>query len=110
LLILFGFPLNSVIIAGSVFIAWGIFNHANIRLNLRFLERVFITPRLHRTHHLNNGPVHNLGTFFTFWDRLRGTLDDTEIAEESNLGNGEPDYPQNWLPQFTEPLRRRISR
>jgi lathosterol oxidase len=104
LLILFGFPLNAVIIAGSIFIAWGIFNHANIRLNLRFLERVFITPRLHRTHHLNDAPVSNLGTFFTFWDTLRGTLDRTEIAAGTELGNGEPDYPQSWLLQFLKPI------
>jgi sterol desaturase/sphingolipid hydroxylase (fatty acid hydroxylase superfamily) len=104
LLILFGFPLNAVVIAGAIFIAWGIFNHANVRFNLRFLEKVFITPRLHRTHHLNHAPVNNLGTFFTFWDKLRGTLDRTEIADGCEFGNGEPDYPQSWLRQFLKPL------
>ena len=106
LLILVGFPLNAVIIAGIIFSAWAIFNHANIKLNLRFLEAVFITPRLHRIHHLNNAPTNNLGTVFTFWDKLRSTFDLREIGDESELGNGERDYPQNWLRQFCEPMRR----
>ena len=106
LLILFGFPTKAVIIAGSFFIAWAILNHANLRLNWRVLETVFITPRLHRIHHLCNSRSNNLGTVFTFWDRLRGSLDLRQYAEERELGNGEPDYPQNWLRQFFRPLGR----
>lgn len=109
LLILLGFPLNAIVIAGGIFIAWGIFNHANLRLNLRFLETVFITPRLHRIHHLNHAPTNNLGTFFTLWDKLRGTLDRSETFAERELGNGVRDYPQSWLRQFSEPIRRTVS-
>ena len=109
LLILFGFPMKAVIIAGSLFIAWAILNHANLRLNMQVLETVLITPRLHRIHHLNNAPSNNLGTVFTFWDKLRGTLDIKQYDEEYELGNGVPDYPQNWLRQFFKPLDRKIS-
>jgi sterol desaturase/sphingolipid hydroxylase (fatty acid hydroxylase superfamily) len=70
LLILFGFPLNAVVIAGSIFIAWSVLNHANLKLNLRILEGVLITPRLHRIHHLSYAPTNNLGTFLTLWDVL----------------------------------------
>jgi sterol desaturase/sphingolipid hydroxylase (fatty acid hydroxylase superfamily) len=108
LLILFGFPLNSVLIAGGILVAWGIFNHANLKLNLRAMETVLITPRLHRTHHLSNAPTNNLGTFFTFWDKLRGTLDVTQYESDGELGNGEPDYPQTWLSQLFTPLRHRL--
>jgi sterol desaturase/sphingolipid hydroxylase (fatty acid hydroxylase superfamily) len=104
LLILFGFPLNTVVIAGALFIAWSILNHANIHLNMQVLEAVFITPRLHRIHHLSNAPTRNLGTLFTLWDKLRGSLDLTTYGQECELGNGEPDYPQNWVRQFIRPL------
>ena len=109
LLILFGFPLKGVLIAGAIFIAWGVLNHANLSLNMRVLEPVLITPRLHRVHHLSHAPANNLGTFFTFWDRLRGTLDVAEYSAECELGNGEPNYPQTWLHQFFKPLRRVVS-
>jgi lathosterol oxidase len=105
LLILFGFPLNAVIIAGAILNSWAIFNHANLRLNLQFLETVFITPRLHRIHHLNNAPTNNLGTLFTFWDKFRDTLELGSLGD-GELGNGDPDYPQTWLSQFLTPARR----
>lgn len=104
LLILFGFPMPAVVIAGAVFISWSIFNHANLRLNIAFLETIFITPRLHRIHHLDNEPNNNLGTVFTFWDRIRGTLDRTIYVDTCELGNGERNYPQRWMQQFFEPL------
>jgi len=104
LLILFGFPANAVVIAGALFIAWAILNHANLNINLTFLETLFITPRLHRTHHLNHEPNNNLGTIFTFWDKFRGTLDVTKYAEDQELGNGDGGYPQRWLEQFLKPL------
>jgi sterol desaturase/sphingolipid hydroxylase (fatty acid hydroxylase superfamily) len=105
LLVLFGFPLNSVLIAGAILVAWGILNHANLKLNMPTIEMVLITPRLHRIHHFSNAPTNNLGTLFIFWDKLRGTLDVTHYESDRELGNGEPNYPQNWLRQFVKPLR-----
>ena len=89
LLILLGFPTDAVLMAGAVFVAWGVFNHANLIINLRFLEQILITPRLHRIHHLNEGPVRNLGAIFTLWDRMRGTFSTEEVDADSELGNGE---------------------
>jgi sterol desaturase/sphingolipid hydroxylase (fatty acid hydroxylase superfamily) len=108
--ILIGFPLEAVIIAGAIYLGWAIFNHANIKLNLKYLETVFITPRLHRIHHRSDGPANNIGTVFTIWDKLGGTLELTEIGEEYPLGNGESDYPQSWLLQLYEPIRRVLVR
>lgn len=105
LLILFGFPPKAVVIAGAIFIAWAMLNHANIKLNMQFLETIFITPRLHRIHHLNNAPANNLGTLFTFWDKIRGTLDMTLYSHEDELGNGELNYPQTWSRQLLQPVK-----
>jgi sterol desaturase/sphingolipid hydroxylase (fatty acid hydroxylase superfamily) len=104
LLILFGFPLEIVLIAGGVYIAWGIFNHSNLSLRLNFLEPILITPRLHRTHHINESSAANLGTFFSFWDRLSGTLNLTEQPADIPFGNGETNYPQQWHRQLIAPF------
>jgi len=106
LLILFGFPPKAVVIAGALFTAWAILNHANLKLDIPLLESLFITPRLHRIHHLTNDQNNNLGTVFIVWDKLRGTLDVTKYDQECELGNGERDYPQRWLRQFFKPLDR----
>jgi sterol desaturase/sphingolipid hydroxylase (fatty acid hydroxylase superfamily) len=110
LLILAGFPLKVVALAGGLFIAWAIFNHSNLRLNLRFLETVLLTPRLHRLHHMSDTECRNLGTVFSCWDRFRGTLVIAETNETSVFGiAGELEtYPQSWAAQFVEPLKRLI--
>src|SRR3954463_14550437 len=52
LLFLIGMPVS--VVAASVAIAaiYGVSNHSNIGLDLRWLEPVLITPRLHRRHHV----------------------------------------------------------
>ena len=98
-------------IGGAVFIAWAMLNHSNLDVNLRFLEPVLITPRLHHIHHLAAGGDRNLGTIFTFWDRLRGRLDLGERPAEAPLGvPGEPNYPQGLWLSMREPFKRRALR
>jgi sterol desaturase/sphingolipid hydroxylase (fatty acid hydroxylase superfamily) len=106
LLILIGFPLESVLIANAIFISWTMLNHSNLKLNLGVLEPVLITPRLHRLHHVYETSDKNLGTVFTFWDQLRGTLVRAEPGDKSVFSNGEATYPQGWLPQLIEPVRK----
>lgn len=57
----------------------------------------------------SDAPGNKLGTVFTFWDKLRGTLDLAHYSEERELGNGELDYPENWFRQFFRPLSRIMS-
>jgi sterol desaturase/sphingolipid hydroxylase (fatty acid hydroxylase superfamily) len=106
LLILFGFPLEAVTIAGAIIIVWIMFTHSNLGVNLGFLEILLITPRLHRIHHIDDSATKNLGTVFSFWDRLRGTLVVSAPADEIQFGNGEANYPQSWLAQFIEPFSK----
>jgi sterol desaturase/sphingolipid hydroxylase (fatty acid hydroxylase superfamily) len=109
LLILAGFPADAVALAGGVFLAWAIVNHSNLDLRLGFLEPLLVTPRLHRVHHAPDTDDRNLGTVFTIWDRLRGTLVVRDTSPDAALGvAGEvTTYPQGWLRQFLEPLRSR---
>jgi sterol desaturase/sphingolipid hydroxylase (fatty acid hydroxylase superfamily) len=106
LLILIGFPLEAVLIANAIFIGWAMLNHSNLDINVRFLESVFITPRLHRLHHVNQTSEKNLGTVFTFWDRMRGTFIRADLDVKTVFSNGDVNYPQGWLPQLVEPLRQ----
>ncbi|MEW6209554.1 MAG: hypothetical protein AB1631_14390 [Acidobacteriota bacterium] len=77
----------------------------NLKIDLRFLESILITPRLHRIHHLYKTSERNLGTVFTFRDRIRGTLVRIDIDESSAFGNGEAAYPQSRGAQPIEPVR-----
>jgi len=106
LLIVVGFPLDALALAAALFLVWAMLNHSNLRLPLRFLEPVLVTPRLHRLHHVPRTTERNLGTVFTLWDRLRGTLVVAEPAAESVLGiPGETGtYPQGWARQLVEPV------
>ena len=81
---------------------------SNLRINLRFLEPFLITPRLHRLHHLPETENRNLGTIFTFWDRLRGTFIIADASTDSIFGvaNEVETYPQGWADQLIEPLKR----
>jgi len=106
LLILFGFTPGVVAVASGLFIAWGVFNHSNLAIRLPWLEFLFITPALHRVHHVSASADQNLGTVFSVWDRLRGTLVKREVHPDTVMGiPGEVDsYPQSWGPQFIRPF------
>ena len=107
LLLLAGFPLATVAIAGAIYTAWAAFTHANIGLELRLLEPLLVTPRLHRLHHVPATSGGNLGTIFSLWDRLRGTLVTDPAAPLEPLGvpGRRESYPQTWLAQLVEPFR-----
>jgi sterol desaturase/sphingolipid hydroxylase (fatty acid hydroxylase superfamily) len=111
LLILAGFPADAVALAGGVFLAWAIANHTNLNLKLGFLEPLFVTPRLHRIHHVPETDDRNFGTVFTIWDRLRGTLLVRDTSPDVALGvAGEvTTYPGGWLAQLVEPPRRLLA-
>jgi sterol desaturase/sphingolipid hydroxylase (fatty acid hydroxylase superfamily) len=107
-LLALGLPLPAVAGAASLYAAWAAFNHANLRLDLRLLEPLLVTPRLHRLHHVPATSERNLGTIFSLWDRLRGSLVTDAGAAPLRLGvPGEVDsYPQSWPAQLAQPFRK----
>ncbi|MEK7794129.1 MAG: sterol desaturase family protein [Candidatus Hydrogenedentota bacterium] len=105
-----GFPLDVTLLAAGVYAAFAVFNHSNTKLDLRWAEAVFVTPRLHRMHHLPDKTCQkNFGTVLTVWDRLFGTLEKRPAACEVF---GVPDevhsFPQSWTAQLLEPFRRMV--
>jgi sterol desaturase/sphingolipid hydroxylase (fatty acid hydroxylase superfamily) len=108
-LIVIGLPIEAVLVGASVFNAWAMLIHSNLSLDLRSLEPVLVTPRLHRVHHDPETAQKNFGTFLTLWDRLfRARFVSRNVAP--GVAFGVPDeveiYPQGWWPQLLEPLRR----
>jgi sterol desaturase/sphingolipid hydroxylase (fatty acid hydroxylase superfamily) len=111
LLILLGFPLTAVGIAGAVTSVWAALVHANLGVSWRWLEPVFITPRLHRLHHVPATSERNLGVVLSVWDRLRGTLETSPTAalQPTGVPGAVETYPQTWPRQLIEPFARRTA-
>jgi sterol desaturase/sphingolipid hydroxylase (fatty acid hydroxylase superfamily) len=101
-----GFSGSLVGVAVLVFAAFGALNHSNLRLPLRHAEWLFITPRLHRTHHVPETCQHNFATIFTIWDRLGGSLLRTDARPDAALGvPGEVEsFPQRFSRAFRRPM------
>jgi sterol desaturase/sphingolipid hydroxylase (fatty acid hydroxylase superfamily) len=108
LLFVIGMPVS--VVAASVAIAaiYGVSNHSNLGINLRWIEPVLVTPRLHRRHHVPSTTQNNYGGIFTIWDRLAGSLVRADTTPDERFGvPGEIDtYPQQFAAAFREPLRQ----
>lgn len=105
--IVVGVPIDATLVGASIFNAWAMLIHSNLGVDLRFLEPVLVTPRLHRVHHDPASTHRNFGTFLTVWDRLlRARFVDREVASDVTFGvPGElHTYPQGWWRQLVAPF------
>jgi sterol desaturase/sphingolipid hydroxylase (fatty acid hydroxylase superfamily) len=105
-----GFGPGTVATAVLTIGGFGVLNHSNLRLPLERLEWLFITPRLHRVHHVPATSQCNFATIFSFWDRARRSLRRLDTPADEILGvPGEVEtFPQSFLPAFREPARQII--
>jgi sterol desaturase/sphingolipid hydroxylase (fatty acid hydroxylase superfamily) len=106
--VLFMLGMSAAVVAPVVAIAaiYGVSNHSNLGMNLRWIEALLVTPRLHRRHHVPATTQHNFGAIFTIWDRCLGTLIRTDTTPDERYGvPGEIDsYPQRFLSAFRNPI------
>ena len=111
-LFLVGMPATVVAPAVAIAALYGVSNHSNLRVNVRWIEAILVTPRLHRRHHVPSTTQNNFGVMLTLWDRLSGTLVRSETRSEERYGV--PDeidtYPQRFLPAFRRPLEEQRAR
>lgn len=107
-----GMPPSIVAVTLIVYAAFALYGHSNLRVGPRWVEWVFVTPRLHRLHHLPDTTQRNYGTIFTVWDRLSGRLVSRDAAPSERTGvPGEIDaYPQRFAAAFRQPLREAQAR
>jgi sterol desaturase/sphingolipid hydroxylase (fatty acid hydroxylase superfamily) len=106
LLFLIGMPVTMVAATVAIAAIYGVSNHSNIGLDLRWVEPLLVTPRLHRRHHVPSTTMNNYGGIFTIWDRLARTLTRIDTTDDEHYGvPGEIDtYPQHFLAAFHQPL------
>jgi sterol desaturase/sphingolipid hydroxylase (fatty acid hydroxylase superfamily) len=105
-LFVLGMPASTIAVTLLVYATFALHGHSNLRVGGRWLELVFITPRLHRLHHIPETTQQNFGTILTLWDRLFGTLVTRDAGPEERTGvPGEIDaYPQRFASAFRQPL------
>ncbi len=106
-LVLLGFPVEAIVGAVLIYVGFAAMGHGNLRIDLRWIEPLFITPRLHRLHHIPETTQSNFGTIFSFWDRISGSLISRDASRDEPLGvPGEVEtYPQRFIPAFLQPVR-----
>jgi lathosterol oxidase len=90
-----GLTATTVAPALVVYAAFAVYGHSNLRSGRR-LEAVFVTPRLHRLHHVPATTQTNLATIFNVWDRLFSRFSSLDVTSVEPVGvPGELDtYPQ----------------
>jgi|OM-RGC.v1.005801134 sterol desaturase/sphingolipid hydroxylase (fatty acid hydroxylase superfamily) len=89
------------------------FHHAHINISYGpVLERIFISPTMHRVHH-STDPAHynkNYGSFLAIWDWMFGTLYVTKGNENLTLGlttkDDAPLMTHRLGPVLIDPVRR----
>lgn len=89
--VLLGAPAIGILAFEIVFAVANLFEHSDTDLPRgleRRMERVLITPALHRFHHIRARPDldHNFGTLFSCWDRLFGTIRWSASADRIDTG------------------------
>ncbi len=108
--VLIGASAEAVVLFEIVFAVANLLEHGDIALPRRIerlIERLCITPALHRRHHTRSGPDRdrNFGTVFVIWDRAFGTYAQSDSATSVRTGlPGLDDLTP--LHVFALPLRR----
>ncbi len=90
-ILLIGFPVDSVLVFETVVLTAAIFHHSNLRLPGGFERRlslIIITPSIHWLHHHAWRPDtdSNYGTMLSIWDRIFSTLSPSKRAMDLKIG------------------------
>jgi sterol desaturase/sphingolipid hydroxylase (fatty acid hydroxylase superfamily) len=107
-----GMSADIVVAALLIYAAFAVHGHSNLCIAPRWMESVFVTPRLHHLHHLPATTERNFGTILTVWDRALGRFVDHEAPAGARTGvPGEVDaYPQRFVDAARQPLREARAR
>ena len=109
-ILLFGMPLESVLVFEAAIMVGAIFHHCDARLPPRLeaiLARLVITPSIHWVHHhaIRADTDSNYGTIFSFWDPLFRSRSRTRRWSDMPIGvEGARDRPL--LRLMTTPFER----
>jgi len=101
--LLIGAPAWAVVAFEIILNGTAMFNHGNVRLDLRvdrLLRRLVVTPDMHRVHHsvIHQETDSNFGFNFPWWDRLFGTYRAQPEAGHAAMTIGLANYRNpKWL-------------
>jgi len=92
-IVVLGAPALAVIVFEVLLNATAMFNHSNVRMPLS-LDRVIVTPDMHRVHHsiLDHETNSNFGFNLSWWDRLFGTYQDQPEQGHEKMTIGIRDF------------------
>jgi sterol desaturase/sphingolipid hydroxylase (fatty acid hydroxylase superfamily) len=95
---------QAALLSGMVLSFWSMFYHSAIRVRLPWLDRILVTPQVHRIHHSINPAHHNrnFADIFPIFDILFGTFRRPEAEEfpPTGLGANHPSPRSIWKAQF----------
>lgn len=105
---LLGVPAWGVVVFELVFGAANLIEHGNFDFGARIdarIQRVLVTPSLHRAHHVAKWGLldTNFGTVFSLWDRLGGSF--RANAPHQTVVTGLPDWQGVAPPTLLQSLR-----
>jgi sterol desaturase/sphingolipid hydroxylase (fatty acid hydroxylase superfamily) len=94
-LILLGFPAYALLVYTAVKHYYGFFIHADLPWRYGRLEKIFVSPVMHRWHHSTESVAYqtNFATVFSIFDQIFGTyyipgLPNTPLGVKSDMGKG----------------------
>lgn len=109
--LLLGAPERMIVLLNVVISAFGITQHANIRMRTpRWLDAILCTPVLHRQHHARSREESecNYGTTVMIWDRLFGTFHPARRPDgPDDIGIEDDQVPRTFWKQVLEPFKGR---
>lgn len=114
IIVIFGIPALAVLCFEILLNATALFSHADLKLPLgldRALQRVIVTPDMHRVHHsvIPAETNSNFGFCLSIWDRILGTRRtrprDEQLTMPIGLAEFRAEPEQSLLRQLLQPLR-----
>jgi len=100
-------PAGVPLVLGWIGAAWLFFIHANARISFGPLNRVLVSPAVHRVHHSVQPEHHdkNFAAYFSFWDVLFGTYAAPSAGQWPAVGTAGTPPATVWAAQW-RPFRR----
>ena len=112
---LFGIPLEAILAFDILLNAAAMFNHTNARLPAKtesWVQRILVTPDLHRIHHsrVDREANSNFGFFLSIWDEFFNTKRVRALEGDEHLKIGMPDtktyQPASFKDVLVMPFKR----
>ena len=105
-----GFGIQDFLFVHLFTLAWGHFNHANIKVPLGWFKYIFNNPQMHIWHHAKHIPSRygvNFGLTLSLWDYLFKTNYIPKEGRDEPLGfNNLKQFPKTFLRQILYPFKK----